>query len=319
MTGLMAVFWKEFTDNINSIRFFVFAIIMYIAGVLTIFVAAETIRSSVQMAEGTQIIFMRLFVLSGENIPFSFPMFLSIFVPILGMALGFDAINSERTSGNLSRVLSQPVYRDSVINGKFLAGLATIFILITSLFLIVGALGLRMIGVPPTAEEILRIFCFIFITVVYGGFWLALSILFSVVLNRGAAALIASLAIWLFFLLFLDFIATGIANAVAGSITTSSTIDQYLKWSSIYNPITYISPMKLYSQTTISLLLPDLSNASALYVMQGGYDFSSNILPLPLRESLLNVWPQIIGLIALSVICFAISYIKFQREEIRST
>ena len=62
MTGLMAVFWKELSDNINSIRFFVFAIIMFIAGVLTIFVAAETIRESVQLAEGTQIVFMRLFI-----------------------------------------------------------------------------------------------------------------------------------------------------------------------------------------------------------------------------------------------------------------
>lgn len=29
--------------------------------------------------------------------------------------LGFDAINSERASGNLSRLLSQPVYRDAVV------------------------------------------------------------------------------------------------------------------------------------------------------------------------------------------------------------
>jgi ABC-2 type transport system permease protein len=46
--------------------------------------------------------------------------------------LGFDAINSERTGGTISRILSQPVYRDSVINGKFLAGVITIAIAITN-------------------------------------------------------------------------------------------------------------------------------------------------------------------------------------------
>jgi ABC-2 type transport system permease protein len=143
MTGLMAVFWKELADHLFSKRFLVFLLIMYVAGVATIYVAADTIRQSVSMAEGTQFIFMRLFVLQGQSLPFSFPNFLALFIPILGIALGFDAINSERSSGNLSRLLAQPVYRDSVINGKFLAGLATIFLLVTSIFFIVGGLGLR--------------------------------------------------------------------------------------------------------------------------------------------------------------------------------
>ena len=40
--------------------------------------------------------------------------------------------------------------------------------------------------------------------------------------------------------------------------------------------------------------------------------------PLPLGQSLLVVWPQLTGLIAATVICFAISYIMFMRREIRS-
>ena len=319
MTGLMAVFWKELADHLFSKRFLVFLLIMYAAGVATIYVAADTIRQSVSMAEGTQFIFMRLFVLSGESMPFSFPNFLSLFIPVLGIALGFDAINSERSSGNMSRLLAQPVYRDSVINGKFLAGLATIFLLITTIFFIVGGLGLRMIGVPPTAEEILRLFGFIFITIVYGGFWLALSMLFSVLIKRGATALIAALAVWLFVTFFVPLIASGIADAIAKPITSSSTVDQYVQWFNINDSIGYISPYKLYGETIQSLLLPDISNISVMLVVQGGVDYASNLMPLPLLESVLNVWPQMIALIALSVICFAISYIKFQREEIRST
>jgi ABC-2 type transport system permease protein len=140
-----------------------------------------------------------------------------------------------------------------------------------------------------------------------------------VLIKRGATALIAALAVWLFITIFIPLIATGIANAVASPLTQSSTIEQYVKWFGIHDPITYISPSTLYGETIQSLLLPDLNNVSVMLVVQGGIDYASNLMPLPLLESVLNVWPQIITLIALSVICFAGSYIRFQREEIRST
>jgi ABC-2 type transport system permease protein len=40
--------------------------------------------------------------------------------------------------------------------------------------------------------------------------------------------------------------------------------------------------------------------------------------PLPLVQSILIVLPYIISLIALTVVCFAISYAVFMRQEIRS-
>jgi ABC-2 type transport system permease protein len=41
--------------------------------------------------------------------------------------------------------------------------------------------------------------------------------------------------------------------------------------------------------------------------------------PLSIGQSLLVVWPQIMITVLLTLICFAISYVKFMREEIRST
>ena len=196
MTGFMAVFWKELADHFSSKRFIILFLLVYLAGIAAIYVAAQTIRTGV--SETTQFIFLRLFILSGEDLPFSFPLFLSFFIPIIGIALGFDAINSERSSGNLSRIMSQPVYRDSVINAKFLAGLATMAILIVSIVFVVGGLGLRMIGVPPNAEEVLRLFAFIFVSILYGAFWMSLAVLFSVFFKRTATSVLASVAIWLF-------------------------------------------------------------------------------------------------------------------------
>jgi len=176
MSGLMAIFWKELADHFNSKRFIILSTLIYLAGITTIYVAAQNIRTGI--TENTEFIFLRLFIVSGESLPFSFPFFLSLFIPIVGIALGFDAVNSERISGNLSRILSQPLYRDSVVNGKFLAGLVTITILVVSIVFLVAGMGLRMIGVPPTAEEILRLFAFIFVSIIYGAFWMSLAVLF---------------------------------------------------------------------------------------------------------------------------------------------
>jgi ABC-2 type transport system permease protein len=40
--------------------------------------------------------------------------------------------------------------------------------------------------------------------------------------------------------------------------------------------------------------------------------------PLSVRESLMIVWPQVSGLIAATVVCFALSYYLFMRREIRT-
>jgi ABC-2 type transport system permease protein len=39
---------------------------------------------------------------------------------------------------------------------------------------------------------------------------------------------------------------------------------------------------------------------------------------LPLRESLLIAWPQIVGLIAGAIVLFVVTYVAFQRQEVRA-
>jgi len=316
MSGIAAVFWKELADHFNSKRFIILSFLIYLAGIATIYVAAQNIRTGI--TENTQFIFLRLFIVSGENIPFSFPFFLSLFIPIVGIALGFDAINSERTSGNLSRILSQPLYRDSVVNGKFLAGLVTLSILVAGIVILVGGMGLRMIGVPPTAEEILRLVGFILVSIIYGAFWMALAVLFSVSFGKTATSALASIALWIFVFLFVSLIARAIAGAVI-PIDQNSSFDMIARNDEIYRTISRISPSTLYGETVQVLLLPEMGSASATLMLLNIYAGGMSPTPLSLGQSLLLVWPQLTGMIALTALCFAGSYIKFMREEIRAT
>ena len=315
MSGLIEVFWKELADNFNSKRFIILFLLIYLAGIATIYIAAQNIRSSVD--DSTKYIFLNLFIASGNNIPFSFPLFLSIFIPIVGIVLGFDAVNSERVSGNLSRLLSQPLYRDDVINGKFLAGIVMMAILIFSIVTLVAGLGLRMIGVPPQAEEVLRLFVFILISILYGAFWVSLAILFSVLFRKTATSALASIAIWLFLFLFMSLIAGLVASTVI-PITQNSTVEEVSQFDTLYRMLSRISPSTLYGESVQAILLPELGNTSPTMMMIGMYA-GLRPTPLPLSQSLLIIWPQLIGLLALTAICFSIAYIKFLREEIRST
>jgi ABC-2 type transport system permease protein len=313
MSGLMAVFRKELADNFNSLRFIILSFLGYGAAILlTIFVAAQNIRSGV--TETTQYIFLRLFTVSGDIQFFSFPVFMTFFIPIVGILMGFDAINGERATGNLSRLSSQPIYRDSIINGKFLAGLVTIAILVFSIVFLMGGIGLRMIGVPPNPDEILRLFTFIFVSIIYGGFWLALAILFSVLFNRIATSALASIAVWLFVFLFVSVIASLIAGAVI-PIDQGASQALQVKQNEVAHTISLISPAVLYSESIRVLLIPSHPVMFVLSLYYTGLEPD----PLSIGQSLLIAWPQMISLIALTALCFAGSYIKFMREEIRAT
>jgi len=311
---MYAVFRKELADYLSSKRFGILFILILLAAVFAVYLAIQNIRGVVTPT--TEFVFLKIFVASGKTLP-SFLFFISFFIPIVGIAFGFDAINSERTSGNLSRLLSQPIYRDSVINGKFLAGLAVLSVMIASVIAIVAGLGLRIVGVPPNSEEILRLIAFVLISIVYGAFWMALSILFSIFFDRAATSMLASIALWIFFFFFMSMIAGAIADARV-PIDQNSSLEMIAKNIEIQGMIGRISPCTLYGEATTVLLTPELGSLNPALLMISTLTAGRMLTPLPFSQSLLLVWPQVVSIIALAAICFAISYIRFMKEEIRS-
>ncbi|MBA7526989.1 hypothetical protein ES705_19162 [subsurface metagenome] len=327
MSGLITVFWKELADNFSSWRFIILFALVLLAGVFAIYVAAENIREAVTetsktyfaVAETIRFVFLKLYTTSGEAIPFSFLTFIVFFVPIVGIALGFDAINSEKNSGTLSRLLSQPIFRDAVINGKFLAGVITMAIMLVSIVMLVAGIGLIRIGVPPSSEEILRLMAFLGAGIVYGAFWLGLAMLFSIFFQRVATSALASIAVWIFFIFFMSMLAGLIANMVV-SVDQQSTQQELVRNSEVYLVAMRISPIMLFSEATSVLLVPETRTMEQLLQIQIS-PATARMLPnpLPLGQSVLMVLPHLVSLLALTVVCFAISYIRFMREEIRST
>ena len=307
---MFAIVRKELADYVTSIRFIASFLLVIVVSVTGLVAASQGIRSA-NLPEG--IVFLGLFTTSGAVAP-SLTYLVSLLIPIIGIALGFDAINSERVGGTLSRVLAQPVFRDSVINGKFLAGVVTLAIMVGTMLLLVAGYGLSMIGVPPTPEEIIRLFGYFAMTIVYGAFWMGLAILFSIIFRRVAASLLFSLALWLFFSIFILLIAPGIANVLVPIADGAPA--ELIRNAELQRMITRFSPNILFQEATTVLLVPLVRSLGMVSASQAAYMVPN---PLSLGQSILLIWPHITSLISLSAVCFAVSYILFMRQEIRAT
>ena len=304
---MKTIFRKEMADYFTSWRVFILFLIIYGISAVGLWSAHQGIRGEVTP---DSFVFLKLFTTQGEILP-SLTGFLTFFVPIIGIALGFDAINREYSSGTISRILSQPVFRDGVINGKFLAGIVTLSIMMFATVLIVSGVGLSMIGVPPTAEEIIRLFLYLFFIIIFGSFWMGLAILFSVLTKRIATSLLSSIALWLFFAFFISLIATVVAPL---NVETDAELMRNYE---IQQLILRFSPNYLFSQVNAVLLTPIVIGSLGVVTMSQVARMIPN--PLSLGQSLLLIWPHLTTLLSLTIVCFAISYVSFLRQEIRST
>lgn len=308
-TGLHALFSKELADHLKSKRFL---IILLLIG-STSFAGLYGAISGISEAD-TEYLFLALYTQSSSSIP-SFMSFIALLGPIVGLTLGFDAINSERTGGTLNRLVAQPIYRDSIIIGKFLAGTAVIAAIVYSMGIALGAIGILTTGIKPTAEEALRVLVFLSFTVVYIAFWLALAIWFSVVCRHAATSALVSIALWIFFALFMSLVASIIANAVYPVDDQWNMMINSLNNYTLELNLNRISPYYLYSEAVSTIMNPSVRSVNIVTMNQlvgaiSGY--------LSFGQSLLLVWPHLVSLIAMMMVAFGGAYVGFMRQEVRS-
>jgi ABC-2 type transport system permease protein len=285
-----------------------------VAATIVIFAAAYAAIRSIRATIGeSPFLFLRLLTLAQDPLP-SFIALLGFLIPLVAIALAFDAINGEFNRRTLSRILAQPIYRDALLLGKFLAGLLSLSIGLVSLWLLVLGLGLLLFGVPPSTEETMRMLGFLVATIAYGGVWLALALLFSVVFRAPATAALASLGVWLLFALFWSVVTPLIANLIAGP--PEGVFGPRMAYLQTQQVIDRISPNTLYGETALALLHPATRALGPVLISQ----LQGALLgaPLPVSQSFLLIWPQLTGLIAATIVIFVVAYIAFHRQEIRA-
>jgi len=79
-----------------------------------------------------------------------------------------------------------------------------------------------------------------------------------------------------------------------------------------------LSPVTLFNEASSLILDPSARTLGPIYLYLPQLQGAVLGAPLPIDQSLLIVWPQIVGLIAGSILLFVIGYIVFQRQEVRA-
>lgn len=211
--------WEEFYEAVRSKRF-IGLLILYLA--FTLLINHVTRDQIVNLAGQIQVRSLRTYGVDMlvARTPVSLSMItnlriITIFGALIGITLGADAINREIEEGTGKTLLSQPIFRDQIINGKFLGnGLALLIMILMGL--VVTITYLLIIGVPLDGASLTRTAISSGLTLIYMLSFLSLGVMISTILKKPSTAMLIGIAIVIFLTIAFPIIAEMGASKLAG-------------------------------------------------------------------------------------------------------
>jgi len=124
---------------------------------------------------------------------------ISVYGMLIGIVVGFMAVSSERRNHALNTLIVKPVYRDMIINGKFIGSLGylfCIFFIVTILYIseLLLFYGNSFISIFP--EIFAKIIPLFVASLLYVLIFFFLSMLLSIIIKGQSYALILSIFLW---------------------------------------------------------------------------------------------------------------------------
>ena len=127
--------------------------------------------------------------------------------------------------------------------------------------------------------------------------WLAFGLLLSVIMRRAASAALVGFGTWLGVILFGAFLLPLVANAIFPANVTGSA-DDYFASTTTQQLFLRISPATLYQDAVTAIMNPAAKTVLGVGSLQQYVSAQEQIpLLLSLDQSMLIVWPQIVGLV----------------------
>ncbi|MDD4254630.1 MAG: ABC transporter permease subunit [Methanofollis sp.] len=201
--GLKVIAGKEFRDHLQSRKFhLIFGIFLVIAVIGLIGGAVEYQKQLADYNKNQAAVSDDEFgphpyfswkptILSAFN---EMSMLMTTIGVILGIAMGFDLITREKESKSLKILLSHPIYRDEVINGKALGGVAAIA-LAMGIVLVLSLAVMLLFGIVPNFEETVRMFLFGALSFLLVFSFFAIALFMSTIAKDSGSAIIYTLII----------------------------------------------------------------------------------------------------------------------------
>ena len=237
---------------------------------------------------------------------------IALFLPMIGIAIGFDAIVKERKLSSLNVLLTHPVFRDTVIAGKLLGSMATLALVVgISVVVSVGTI-LVVTGVQVTAPELSRVLIFMILTFLYISTFLGIGVLVSIFSKSTTDSLIYGIVIWINLVIVFSAIVIMVASIATGQSYLELDDNQHVLDLNI--KLQRFSPIHHYAETVTGH--PSLS-WGGVSVVRGNVG-SSGIFDTghTLEQWLWEYWTNLAVLIVTPIILFIVSIIIFLRRDI---
>jgi ABC-2 type transport system permease protein len=145
--------------------------------------------------------------------------------------------------------------------------------------------------------------------------------LFSIFFRSIATSALAAVALWIFLSFFVSLGASVLADtAVPVDRQEEANPETVMKNVRIKEGVSLFSPMVLYTKASATIIDPMRKTTRALVLLGPMEQLSAARFqnPLSLGQSLVVVYPYVVALVAVTLLCFAISYTVFMVQEIRT-
>ncbi len=222
---------------------------------------------------------------------------------VLGAALGADTVNREVESGTIKVLLGHPVYRDEVINGKFL-GMGALIALTYIVSYVVMVAVMLILGIPLDGDSLLRGFVAMLVTILYTLVFLSIGLLLSTLSKKPETSMLAGVGLAIFLTIFYGIIVDVAAPKIVGPEPPWGTVAHQL-W-----------------QEKLSLWVSRLHsiNPTHHYVQLVGYIFAGDEFAnyyVPLGDSFIYGFNNLAVLLVMLLLPFALAYARFLTSDLR--
>jgi len=357
MAGIFVVAKKEFLDHVMGKKFLVILAILMLISLLAMHQGVESYNKQLDSyKERTAEIEEHPEGMSQGWMPEK-PSILSVFqmmsalfgilYAILAIAIGFNLISGEKESGSLKSLLSHPVFRDTIINGKALGGMGALgFAMLVMTLLSIGIL--MMLGIMPTGDEFVRILVFMGFTLLFMFSFFAIALMCSTIAKNSTRAITYSLVIFVVISAVMPIAGSIVGMHLAGDMPeypgmarqeTSHNINEsediskeeqieeqeriqeerqeemqeyWEKVMRVQEMFSIADPKSNFEKVSSAVLDPTFESFRGFFGPRTEPSAETSIL-----EALGMVWKNLLVLLVFPVVMFAIAYIKFMRMDIR--
>ena len=353
MAGIFVVAKKEFLDHVMGKKFLVILAILMLISLLAIYGGVEDYNKrldsykerTAEIEEHPEVMPPRwmpekpsmLLVFQGMSLLFGF------LGAILAIAIGFNLISGEKESGSLKSLLSHPVFRDTIINGKALGGMGALgFAMLVMTLLSIGIL--MMLGIMPTGDEFVRFLVFMGFSLLFMFSFFAIALMCSTVAKNSTRAITYTLVIFVVISAVMPIAGSIVGMQLAGDmpefrgmarqeINVSEDISKeeqkeeqerireewqeemqeyFDKVMRVQEMFTIGDPKSNFDKVSAAVLDPTFEPLRGFFGPRTEPSAETSIL-----EALGMVWKNLLVLLLFPVVMFAIAYIKFMRMDIR--